>query len=154
MWVTPQERKFIGKGGSGQFGKPFTGIRYEEYGFEGGPYLGFSRSHNVYGNGAIVIVPAPGHTPGGVIIFLTLHSGTRYALVGDLVWQLEGITLRVERPWICRKFADFDAEGTRENLLRMIALKERLPELIIVPAHDMRGFAGMPTLSPVHSVTV
>ena len=26
------------------------------------------------------------------------------------------------------------------NLLHIIALKERLPELVIVPAHDMRGF--------------
>jgi N-acyl homoserine lactone hydrolase len=42
--------------------------------------------------------------------------------------------------------ADSDAEGNRENLLRMIAFKERLPELIIVPAHDMRAFAEMPTL--------
>jgi len=91
-------------------------------------------------------VPAPGHTPGSVIIFVTLPSGTRYAFVGDLVWQLEGITLREERPWITRR-SDLDAEGTRENLLRMIAVKERLPELIIVPAHDMRAFAEMPRLS-------
>ena len=147
VWVTPQEHKFIWKGGSGQFGKAFTGIRYEEYGFEGGPYLGFPESHDVYGDGSIVVVPAPGHTPGGVIIFVTLHNGTRYAFVGDLVWQLEGITLREERPWITRKGADSDAEGTRENLLRMIALKERLPELNIVPAHDMRAFAEMPRLS-------
>ena len=46
--MTLQERQFIRKGGSGQFGKPFTGIRYEEYGFEGGPYLGFPESHDVY----------------------------------------------------------------------------------------------------------
>jgi len=151
VWVTPQERKFISEGGHGQFGKPFTGIRYEEYGFESGPYLGFPSSHDVYGDGSIVVVPAPGHTPGGVIIFVTLYDGTRYAFVGDLVWQLEGITLREERPWIARKFADSDAEGNRENLLRMIALKERLPELIIVPAHDMRAFSKMPLLPQVNS---
>jgi glyoxylase-like metal-dependent hydrolase (beta-lactamase superfamily II) len=147
VWVPPQEREFIRKSGSMDFCKLFTGIRYEEYGFEGGPYLGFSSSHDVYGDGSIVVVPAPGHTPGGVIIFVTLYNGTRYAFVGDLVWQLEGITLREERPWIVRRGADSDAQGTRENLLRMIALKERLPELIIVPAHDMRAFAGMPRLS-------
>jgi len=79
VWVTPQERKFISEGGHGQFGKPFTGIQYEVYGFEGGPYLGFPCSHDVYGDGSIVVVPAPGHTPGGVIIFVTLHNGTRYA---------------------------------------------------------------------------
>jgi N-acyl homoserine lactone hydrolase len=86
-----------------------------------------------------------------VIIFVTRHNGTRYAFVGDLVWQLEGITLREERPWITRRSADSDAGRNRENLLRMIALKERLPDLIIVPAHDMRVFAKMPTLSQASS---
>ena len=81
-----------------------------------------------------------------MIIFVTVHNGTRYAFVGDLVWQLEGIALREERPWIVRRGADSDPDGNRENLLRMIAMKERLPELIIVPAHDMRAFAVMPTL--------
>ena len=32
-----------------------------------------------------------------MITFVSLHSGTSYAFVGDLVWQLEGITLREER---------------------------------------------------------
>ena len=33
--------------------------------------------------------------------------------------------------------------GPRENMLRMIALEERL---IIVPAHDIRAFAEMPRM--------
>jgi N-acyl homoserine lactone hydrolase len=106
------------------------------------------RRHDVYSDGSIVVVPAAGHTPGGVIIFVALAIGTRYAFVGDLVWQLEGITLREERPWITRRGSDSDTEGNRENLLRMIAIKERLRELVIVPAHDMRAFAEMPKLSP------
>jgi len=147
VWVTRQEREFIRKGGNGQFGRPFSNINYEEYCFEGGPYLGFPASHDVYGDGSIVVVLAPGHTPGSVIIFVTLPDGARYAFVGDLVWQLEGITLREERSWPVRKFADLDAKGTRDNLLRMIAIKERLPDLVIVPAHDMRVFAEVPRLS-------
>ena len=136
------------------FCKLFTGVQYEEYGFEGGPYLGFPKSHDVYGDGSIVVVPAPGHTPGSVIVFVTLQNGTRYAFVGDLVYQMEGITLREERSWLVRKMgADEDAEGNRENLLHMIALKERLPELIIVPAHDMRAFAQMPKLSRASNET-
>lgn len=147
VWVTPQEHEFIRKSGDMNFCRLFTGIRYEEYAFEGGPYLGFPASHDVYGDGSIVVVPAFGRTPGSVITFVTLHDGTRYAFVGDVVWQLEGITEREERPWITRRKADTDAEANRENLLRMVALKERLPELIIVPAHDMRAFAQMQKLS-------
>lgn len=153
VWVTPQEHEFIRTNGDMNFCRLFTSIRYEEYGFEGGPYLGFPASHDVYADGSIVVVPAFGHTPGSVVVFVTLPSGTRYAFVGDVVWQLEGITQREERPWITRRKADTDVEANRENLLRMIALKERLPELIIVPAHDMRAFAGMTRLSKPSSVT-
>jgi len=147
VWVTREEHEFIRQGGHGQFGQPLSGIRYEEYEFGGGPYLGFPRSHDVYADGSIVVVPAPGHTPGSVIIFVTLYDGARYAFVGDLVYQLEGIMLREERSWLVRWFADLDAEGTRKNLLHMIAIKERLPELHIVPAHDIRAFAALPTLA-------
>jgi len=147
VWVTADERKFISAGGHGQFGKPFKGIRYAVYGFEGGPYLGFPKSRDVYGDGSIVVVPAPGHTPGSVIIFVTLRNGALYAFVGDLVWQLEGITLREERALPIRVFADTDPASVRKHLLHMVALKERLPELIIVPAHDLRAFDAMPTIS-------
>jgi len=102
VWVTPREHEFIKKSGDVDFCKLFTGILYEEYGFAGGPYFGFSASHDVYGDGSIVVVPARGHTPGSVIVFVTLPSGTRYAFVGDLVYQLEGITQREERPWLVR----------------------------------------------------
>jgi N-acyl homoserine lactone hydrolase len=148
VWVTPEEHAFIKPGGQGQFGKLPAGVHYVEYTFDGGPYLGFPKSLDVYGDGSIVIVPAFGHTPGSVVVFVTLHSGTRYALAGDLVWQLEGITQREERSWLIRRLGDTDAEAERENLLRMIALQERLPDLRIVPAHDIRAFAEMPTLGP------
>jgi len=147
VWVTAQEHDFIRQSGDMDFCRLFIGINYVEYGFEGGPYLGFSASHDVYGDGSIVVVPAFGHTPGSVIIFVTLANGTRYAFVGDVVWQLEGITEREERPWITRRKADTDAKANSENLLRIVALKERLSDLIIVPAHDIRAFEEMPRLS-------
>ena len=147
VWVTAEERRFISDGGwVTAVARNQAGVRYEEYGFEGGPYLGFPRSHDVYGDGAVVVVPAPGHTPGSVIVFLTLPGGDRYALLGDLVWQREGILEREERPWLQRVLADSDANGVREALLRVSAIHARLPELKLVPAHDGRGFAQLPRL--------
>ena len=35
VWVTAQEHQFIRPGGQGQFGTSFSGVRYEEYAFEG-----------------------------------------------------------------------------------------------------------------------
>lgn len=144
VWVTPEERRFVTDGGTLTVVARAQEARWEEYGFEGGPYLGFPRHHDVHGDGSIVVVPAPGHTPGSVIVFLTLPSGRRIAMVGDLCWQREGILEREERPWLWRTLADRDAALVRENLLRMAALAARWPELELVPAHDQRAFASLP----------
>jgi glyoxylase-like metal-dependent hydrolase (beta-lactamase superfamily II) len=147
VWVTAEEHRFIADRAFGmEIAHDATGVHYEEYGFDEKPYLGFPRSRDVHGDGAIVIVPAPGHTPGSVIIFVTLPSGRRYAFVGDLVWQLEGITQREERPWLMRRFVDVDDETLRRSLVRMIAIHERYPEIAIVPAHDQRAYADVPRL--------
>lgn len=87
----------------------------------------FLKSHDIYGNRSIVAVPSFGHTPGSVIIFVALRNGTRYAFVGDLVWQLEGIMQREERSWAIRRSADLEVKGTHENLLHMIAIQESMP---------------------------
>jgi hypothetical protein len=46
-----------------------SGVNYKQYDFDGGPYLGFPRSHDVWDDGSVVIVPAPGHTPDSVVVF-------------------------------------------------------------------------------------
>ena len=149
VFVTAAERRFISDGGwVSATARSLRGVRYEEYGFEGGAYLGFPRSHDVYGDGSIVVVPAAGHTPGSVIAFVTVPDGRRFAFVGDLVWQREGIGLREERPWLLRGLADLDPAGVRDNILRMAALAQRFPSLAIVPAHDARAMAEVPPLLP------
>jgi glyoxylase-like metal-dependent hydrolase (beta-lactamase superfamily II) len=144
--VTPEEHRFVAEGGALTVVARSAGnARYEEYGFEGGPYLGFAKSHDLYGDGAIVVVPAPGHTPGSVIVFVTLPGGKRHAFVGDLAWQREGITEREERPWLQRSLADVDEAQVRDGLLHMAAIAARYPEIAIIPAHDARAFAALPT---------
>ena len=145
--VTADERRFIADGGwLTAVARTAENARYEPYDFEGGPYLGFPRSHDLHGDGAIVVVPASGHTPGSVVVFVALPTGKRYAFVGDLVWQREGITLREERPWLQRALADVDPAAVRANIARMAAIATRFPEIAIVPAHDARAFAELPLL--------
>lgn len=147
VWLPAVEHRFIAEGGFVTvLARNMTGVVYDEYAFEGGPYLGFPQSHDVYGDGAIVIVPSPGHTPGSVIVFLALPDGQHFALVGDLVWQLEGISQRQEKPWLQSRAADADSAGVREHIVHMAAIAQQFPQLTIVPAHDQRGFAVMPLL--------
>jgi N-acyl homoserine lactone hydrolase len=144
--VTADEARFIADGGPLAAVARGLAANYEHYGFDGGPYLGFPASHDIHGDGAIVVVPAPGHTPGSVVVFVTLPGARRFAFVGDLVWQREGITRREERPWLQRSLADVDPDGVREHILRMAAILARFPDLHVVPAHDARSFADIPPL--------
>jgi glyoxylase-like metal-dependent hydrolase (beta-lactamase superfamily II) len=143
--ITADERRFIDRGDwVTAIARSVSGVRYEVYDFEGGPYLGFPRSHDVFGDGSVVVVHAPGHTPGSVIVFVALSDSRRFAFTGDLAWQREGITEREERPWLVRRSADDDPEQVRGSLLRMAAVAQRFPQLTLVPAHDARGFTSLP----------
>lgn len=147
VWVNAAERRFIDEGGDLTAvlrGTP--GVRYQVYDFPGGPYLGYPQSYDVYGDGAIVVVPAPGHTPGSIVVFLALPDGQRLALLGDLCWQREGVTERRQRPWLLRQLGDHDVALARRQLLHMAALAAALPQLTLVPAHDGRGYQGLPDL--------
>lgn len=146
VFIPAAEREFLQTSPWAIVARNLPHVKYEEYGFDDKPYLGFAKSRDLYGDGSIVIVAAPGHTPGSIIVFLALPSGHRYALVGDLVWQREGITEREEKPWFMRRSADLDAAQVRANILRMAALVARFPELILVPAHDARGYTEIPNL--------
>jgi len=146
--VTAAERQFIGEGGwATATARGVNAAAFQEYTFDGGAYLGFTHSRDLYGDGSIVIVPAPGHTPGSVIVFVTLPGDARYAFIGDLVWQLEGLFERNPRPWFEAKTIGEDPVAIRQSLLRVSAIATRYPQIAIVPAHDPRGYAGIPQWS-------
>ncbi len=149
VWLPAEERVWVREGGDlATVMRSFGEVPAREYRFDGGPYLGFERSFDVHGDGSIVITPAPGHTPGSVIVFVAPPSGARYAFVGDLVWQSEGISERAEKPGPSRAMVDDDPAGVRRWIAHMAALSARFPELHIVPAHDARAMAALPAFSP------
>jgi glyoxylase-like metal-dependent hydrolase (beta-lactamase superfamily II) len=149
VWVNKQELEFIHSGDMlTALARQIGTQDYRVYEFSGGPYLGFGKSHDFFGDGSIVLVPAPGHTPGSIFAFITTTSGARYVLVGDTAWQIEGIELPAERPWLSRSLVDSDAEKVRGLLVQLHTLKKAMPDLIVVPAHDRRIWERLPSLTP------
>lgn len=139
VWLNQVEWDFVQSGHrSTALARQLIGDQLSLYAFDAGPYLGFAHSHDVFGDGSVVLVLAPGHTPGSVIVFITLADGTRYALVGDLVWQIEGVELPAPKPWFVRRTADQDADSVMVMIDHLRSLKAQLPALHIVPAHDRR----------------
>ena len=146
IWMNANERQYAAKDPDGKvFRQVSPGHEIFEYGFDNRPYLGFPSSFDVHGDGSVVIVLAGGHTTGSVIVFVTPPSGERYAFIGDLTWQIDGIRRRVERPWLLSRLADSDRDQLRRDLIRMIALDGLMR---IVPAHDLHSYDGIPLLTP------
>jgi glyoxylase-like metal-dependent hydrolase (beta-lactamase superfamily II) len=145
LWMNANELRYAAEDPDGKvFRVVSQGHEVHEYGFDSRPYLGFPSSYDLYGDGSVVVVLAGGHTTGSVIIFVTLPSGQRYAFIGDLTWQIDGVRRRVERPWLLRKLADSDPAQVRQDLLRIIALEDLMR---IVPAHDLGCYDGIPLLA-------
>lgn len=144
VWMNAPERDYAAKDPDGAvFRSISAGLEIHEYAFPGPAYLGFPASFDVHGDGSVVIALAGGHTLGSVVVFVAVPEGRRYAFIGDLTWQLDGIRRRVERPWLMSKLADSDAEQVRQGLLRAIALSDVMQ---VVPAHDGSAYAGIPLL--------
>lgn len=146
VWMNANERRYAAEDPDGKvFRHVSQGHEIHEYGFDSRSYLGFPSSYDVHGDGSVVIVLAGGHTTGSVIVFVSVPAGERYAFIGDLTWQIDGIRRRVERPWLLSKLADSDRDQLRQDLLRMIALDGLLR---IVPAHDLGSYDGIARLAP------
>lgn len=144
VWINRAE---LGYAAADPDGKVFRSLSSQldihEYPLDGQAYLGFPASFDVHSDGSVVVALAGGHTPGSVVVFVTLPTGPRYAFIGDLTWQLDGIRRRVQRPWLLRKVADSDAEQVRQGLSRMIALTG---VMTVVPAHDRDAYEQLPVL--------
>jgi N-acyl homoserine lactone hydrolase len=119
-------------------------LTYRGYDFAGGPYLGFAKSHDIWGDGSVVIVPAPGHTPDSVVVFVNLPSGRRYAFIGDLAWQLEGIDIPAEKPWMLRWMIGEDSAHVHRDIALIRAARAKFPQIRPVPAHDRAAFETIP----------
>ena len=144
--VTDEELRYADHNrGDRVFRRVAAGHSFRTYVFDGPTHLGFPSSHDVHGDGSVVILPAPGHTTGSVVVVVTLAPDRRYAFIGDLAWQLDGITRGAQRPLLMRLLADSDPARIRQDLARVAALSHHLR---IVPAHDARGYDGIPLLVP------
>jgi glyoxylase-like metal-dependent hydrolase (beta-lactamase superfamily II) len=109
----------------------------------GEPYMGFASSHDLFGDGSLVLVPLTGHTPGSVGLFLTLADGRRFFFTGDASWRLEGFIGPKEKFWFSRRMVDNDRETTRQVLEQVHDLLAKEPNLTVVPAHDAKVHARL-----------
>ena len=142
VWTTSKELAHARSGDEG--GRLYRQLEaahsfdLRELAFTNGPYGPFEGSRDFHGDGSVIIVPMPGHTPGSVGVFVTDASGKRALIIGDTSWTKEGVDWPAEKPWLARRMVDHDPVGVREQLTLLHRLQRANPTLLIVPAHDAR----------------
>jgi glyoxylase-like metal-dependent hydrolase (beta-lactamase superfamily II) len=84
----------------------------------------------------IVLIKAPGHTPGSQMIFVQTKDGAEYLFVGDVAWHQRNIELVCER---CRLVTTMIREDRSQVLSELAAirhLEDQNPNLNVIPGHD------------------
>jgi glyoxylase-like metal-dependent hydrolase (beta-lactamase superfamily II) len=81
----------------------------------------------------VVLIKAPGHTPGSQMIYVVLASGREYLLIGDTAWHMDGVrnVKGKDAPWIQE---DENALMAQLNWLNGLYKTEK--NLFIIASHD------------------
>jgi N-acyl homoserine lactone hydrolase len=70
------------------------GVDFQGLSLDDGPFGAFDRSKAITGDGRVVVVPTPGHTPGHVSIVCIDDEGRHVLLAGDATDTLEQLRAR------------------------------------------------------------
>jgi glyoxylase-like metal-dependent hydrolase (beta-lactamase superfamily II) len=91
----------------------------------------------------VVMAPAPGHTPGSVIVFATLENGRELLFAGDIGWHHDNVA----RPWLRpRAVSSFIVREDRAAVaaqLRALHALERSGRIEVLLSHDAEQVARL-----------
>jgi glyoxylase-like metal-dependent hydrolase (beta-lactamase superfamily II) len=83
----------------------------------------------------MVLIKAPGHTPGHQMVYVQLTSGREYLFIGDVGWTLDNVTQLKMRPEATMRRI---GESAPALMLELTWIKEVMDHegLIVIPSHD------------------
>lgn len=83
----------------------------------------------------VVMIKAPGHTKGEVMIYTKLYNGQEYLFVGDVTWSYKGVTDAKPKPASERKRLKEDSEMV-ESQLKWISALMKNERFTVLVSHD------------------
>ena len=83
----------------------------------------------------VVLIKAPGHTDGEIMVYAKLQNGREYLFIGDISWSYKGVAERKQKPKSERKRVGENADLVKQQLAW---INERLQEdkMTILVSHD------------------
>lgn len=92
----------------------------------------FTETFDLMGDGSLMVLPTPGHLEGSVSMLARWGEAPPLLFIGDLTYNEELLMLD--------RFPAIGNKGElRSSFAKVRALKERMPDLVILPAHDFNA---------------
>ncbi len=102
----------------------------------GPTYDGFHSTHDLFGDGSILLVPLPGHTAGNTGMLIHRSNGSPLFLLGDAAWVAENyLRPATMHPFIWNGVTSDDATAC-QTLIDLHHFSHRHPEISLVAMHD------------------
>ncbi len=99
----------------------------------------FGACYDVMADQSLILLPTPGHTPGSMSLLVRSRGIPPLLLVGDLSYELR--LLREDKtPGVG------DAKQLKASFAKVRALQRQLPELVVLPSHDLEATANLARL--------
>lgn len=92
-------------------------------------FSGFGGYSDVMGDGSMILLPTPGHTPGSMSMLVRTGVWPPLLFVGDLTYQTD-LLMKDQVP------GTGDAKRLRSSFAKVRALRKKLPDLVLLPSHD------------------
>ncbi|HEX4057508.1 MAG TPA: N-acyl homoserine lactonase family protein [Galbitalea sp.] len=108
------------------------GLRWNPIEFsalQGDELAPFLVGHDLFGDGSMVILPTPGHTPGSISLLVRRPGFAPLLLVGDLTYDIH----RMEHGDVP---GSGNQPGMHRSSERALALRAKMPDLVVLAAHD------------------
>lgn len=109
--------------------------RFAENALDGYEPLAYEQLHALAPG--VVLIKAPGHSPGSQLVYVQTAEGSEFLFIGDAAWHFRNIEVQRERPrlvsWLMLKE---DRTAVFGQLAALKRLHEAEPRIHIVPGHD------------------
>jgi glyoxylase-like metal-dependent hydrolase (beta-lactamase superfamily II) len=92
----------------------------------------------------VVLIKAPGHSPGSQMIYVQRADGQEFLFVGDIAWSLRNIIEVRSRARLVSQFMlGEDRDAVFAQLAGLRDLSAMSPEITLVPGHDSAVVEGL-----------
>ena len=100
----------------------------------------FTEGHDLFGDGSLVLLPTPGHTPGSLSLLVRRPGERPLLMVGDLTYD-DDLLVGGALPGVGHK------AQMREAARKVNELRATLPGLVVLAAHDPKAAARLAAAS-------